>query len=900
MSAFPGSRAGATPAHETRVPSGAATVAKVHPLGMASLLAMLIAGLLSGAGSAATAGAGVTNGIPPTNSIPATNTMPATNIMLAAPAAPHSGDLPKNPGAQPAPAKAEAQPSSSAPLPPVDLKCYPPDIQLRGARSRQGIVVQATYADGFTREVTALAQFKLANRNLARLEKAALEPAADGKTELRVQFEGREAAAAVTVSNATVQGPLSFKLDVMPVFMKAGCNAGSCHGSSRGKDGFRLSLFGFDPDGDYFRLTREQVGRRINLALPEESLVVQKALGAVQHTGGVRFRTNSPLYQTVAGWLAAGAPADPPALARLTVIEIFPKSAVLEGTNAAQHFLVCARYSDGAQRDVTPLAVLLSNNEVTARVAEDGAVIAGQRGEAFIQARFGEFNVGAQVIVIPQGLPYRWPGAATNNYVDEAVYAKLRKLRLVPSEVCDDATFLRRASLDITGTLPTPEEVGRFLGEADPAKRERLVDKLLARKEFADLWVMKWAELLEIRSRDNLVYPKAALLYFEWLRDQLLANVPLDRIVRGLLTAGGSTFRNPAANYYQIEPDTQKLAENTAQVFLGMRIQCAQCHNHPFDRWTLNDYYGFAAFFAQVGRKPGDDPRETVIFDRGEGEMKHPVSGAAMRPKFLGGEAPEIKGQGRREVLARWITSPENPFFARNVVNLVWAHFLGRGIIEPVDDVRISNPASNQELLDALAARFVGCHYDFKRLVRDICTSRTYQLGTRPNDTNAADDRNFSKAAIRRLRAEVLLDCLSQVTGTQDKFPGLPRGARAVQIADGNAATYFLTTFGRASRATVCSCEVKTDPNLSQALHLLNGDTVQEKIEQGGLVKEGLKAGQSPEQLIGNLYLRCLGRKPTGPELSRLQGFLNKESLEQSLNDIFWALLNSKEFVFNH
>src|SRR5207237_6719814 len=356
--------------------------------------------------------------------------------------------------------------------------------------------------------------------------------------------------------------------------------------------------------------------------------------------------------------------------------------------------------------------------------------------------------------------------------------------------------------------------------------------------------------------------PKAALLYFELLRDQMLANVPLDRIVRNLLTASESNFRNPAANYYQIESDTLKLAENTAQVFMGMRIQCAQCHNHPFDRWTMNDYYSFAAFFAQVGRKPGDDPRETVIFDRGGGDVTHPVTKAAMKPKFLGGDTPEIKGESRREVLAKWLTSPQNPYFARNIANLVWTHFLGRGIIEPVDDVRISNPPSNPELLDALARKLVDYKYDLKKLVRDICASRRYQLSSRANETNASDERNFSKAAIRRIRAEVLLDCISQVTETQDKFNGLPRGAHAVQIADGNTANYFLTTFGRASRTTVCSCEVKTDPNLSQALHLLNGNTIQDKVENGGLVKKLLKKGDTPDQVIDDLYLRCFSRKP--------------------------------------
>jgi hypothetical protein len=783
------------------------------------------------------------------------------------------------------------------------LQCYPPEIKLNSARARQEIVVQAVYADGVTRDVTARAGFSMANSQVARIAQAVVSPLTNGETELRVTFGGRSQIIPVSVSAAMVAPPISFKLDVMPVFSKAGCNTGACHGTSRGKDGFHLSLFGFDPDGDYFRLTREQIGRRINLAIPAESLIVQKGLGAVQHTGGVRFTTNSELCRTLVGWLDAGAKADPTNVARLTSIEIFPKSAVMEGSNTLQRFIVRAHYSDGAERDVTPLAVFISNNDVTAKVAEDGAVTAGQRGEAFIQARFGEFNVGAQVIVIPKDLPYQWPeNVAANNYIDEAVYAKLKKLRLTPSGVCDDATFLRRAYLDIIGELPPPDAVEKFLADPAAGKRDRLVDELLDRKEFAELWVMKWAELLEIRSHDNIVYPKAALVYFEWLRNQMLAGVPLDKIVRSLLTASGSTLGDPAANYYEMEPDPQKLAENTAQVFLGMRIQCAQCHNHPFDRWTLNDYYGFDAFFARIGRKPGDDPRETIIFDRADGEVKHPVTGAVMRPKFLGGDVPDIPpGESRREVLARWLTSPQNPYFARNIANIVWAHFLGRGIIQPVDDVRISNPPSNPELLAALAAKLVDYQYDFKKLVRDICTSHTYQLDTRPNDTNATDDRNFARASIRRIRAEVLLDCISEVTATQDKFPGLPRGAKAVEIPDGNTADYFLTTFGRASRATVCSCEVKVDPNLSQALDLLNGDTIQNKIEQGGVVKSLLKRGETPDQVIADLYLRCLSREPTTNETAKLQGFFKKDAApEPVLNDVFWSLLNAKEFVFNH
>ena len=836
----------------------------------------------------------------------------------------------------------------------TDLQCYPTNITLSSAKSTQRLVVQATYADGITRDITAEASLNLANPKIVRLGQANLYPLTNGQTELRVSYKGRKLSIPVTVAGASNQPPISFKLDVMPVFMKAGCNAGSCHGSSRGKDGFRLSLFGFDPEGDYYRLTREQIGRRINLAIPEESLIIQKGLGAVQHTGGVRFGTNSDLCKTLLTWLNAGAPKDPPDIAKVTGIEIFPKSAVLEGvdtprnndipvggasspntasgspsprregrgegvrnarqptrlpastrspnqTGSSQRFIVRARYSNGTERDITPLTVFISNNDATAKVDDAGLVTAGQRGEAFIQARFGEFNVGAQVIVTPKNLPFKWPDVASRNYIDDAVYAKLKKLRFTPSDVCDDATFIRRASIDLNGALPKSDEVEKFLQDSDPTKRDKLVDQLLGRKEFAELWVMKWAELLEIRTRDNRVYPKATVLYFEWLRDQMLANVPFDRIVQNILTASESNFRNPAANYYQIEPDTLKLAENTAQVFMGMRIQCAQCHNHPFDRWTMNDYYSFAAFFAQIGRKAGDDPRETVIYDRSDGEVNHLVTGKPMHPKFLGGEEPEIKGESRREVLARWLTSPQNPYFARNLANVVWAHFIGRGIIEPVDDVRISNPPSNPELLDALAAKFVEYKYDFKRVVRDICTSRTYQLSTRPNSSNASDDRNFSKAAIRRIRAEVLLDCISQVTETQDKFPGLPRGARAVEIADGNTANYFLTTFGRASRTTVCSCEVKVDPNLSQALHLLNGRTLQSKIDDGSVVKKLLKQGQNPDQVIENLYLRCFSRKPTDDEMAKLKSFIAPDSnQEQVLNDIFWSLLNAKEFVFNH
>jgi hypothetical protein len=784
----------------------------------------------------------------------------------------------------------------------VEVKVFPPEVNLATRQDRQSVVVQAIFADGVTKDVTSDAAFAFSNKGLVRLEKGVLYPAADGKTELQVKYDGRSLTVPVQVEKAAVERPISFKMDVMPVFSKAGCNSGACHGTSRGKDGFRLSLFGFDPDGDYFRLTQENIGRRVNLALPDESLLIEKGVGRVPHTGGERFKEGSELYQTVLRWLAAGAPKDGTNVPKVVGLEIMPKQSVLEGQGATQKMTVRAKYSDGSDRDVSSLAVFISNNDVSAKVSEDGLITAGQRGEAFVMARFEAFNVGAQVLVIPKDLPYTWPSdIAEYNYVDTLINTKLKKLRIIPSPLCDDATFLRRAYLDITGTVPSTEVVRKFVDEPSSGKRDALIDELLDRKEFADLWVMKWAELLQIRARQDQFSTKAALQYYNWLQDRMLKNVPIDKIVQELITGSGGTFENPEANYYQVQTDTLKTAENTAQVFMGMRIQCAQCHNHPFDRWTMNDYYSFAAFFSQIGRKPGDDPRETVIFDKGDGEVKHPVSGKVMPPKYLGGDAPEIKKESRREVLAKWLASPENPYFARNMANLIWAHFMGKGIIDPVDDVRISNPAINPELLEALAAKLTEYKYDFKKLVRDICSSRTYQLSTRANDTNALDDRNFSHANVRRMRAEVLLDCISEVTETKDKFTGLPRGARAVQIADGNVTSYFLSTFGRAKRESVCSCEVKVEPNLSQALHLLNGSTVQDKIAEGAVVKKLLKAGKTSDEVIEELYLRCLARKPTDKEKAKLATFFkDAKSPEPVLNDLFWSLLNSKEFIFNH
>jgi hypothetical protein len=783
---------------------------------------------------------------------------------------------------------------------PVSINVYPPEVHLTTIRDRQSILVQAVFANGITEDVTDKAELVLGDPTLARIDKNSLIPSADGKTVLKISFAGHTVDIPTDILDSATDSAISFKLDVMPVFLKTGCNTGSCHGAARGKDGFRLSLFGYDPDGDYHRLTREISGRRINLALPEECLIVTKSTGKVAHTGGVRFSKDTEYFQTLVRWLNAGAPKDTGEVPSIVSLDIYPQGAVLNGEGATQQLTARAHYSDGTDRDVTSLANFISNNDNSAPVSKDGVVTAANRGEAFLMARFETHTVGTHFIVLPKDLQFEWADVPEYNYIDKLVHQKLRKLRIQPSEICTDEEFLRRVMIDIAGVLPTVEEYQSFTSSEDPKKREVLVDELLTRKEFVEMWVMKWAELLQIRTSQQVTY-KSMLRYYDWLKERIANNVSIDKLVQELLSSQGGTFANAATNYYQNETDTLKVAENVAQVFMGMRIQCTQCHNHPFDRWTMDDYYSFAAFFSQVGRKQGEDPREKIIFNKRSGEVRHPVDNRVMRPKFLGGEFPDTKGKDRRAVLAQWLASADNPYFAKNLANIVWAHFFGRGIIHEVDDVRVSNPAVNPELLNTLAERFTEYQYDFKKLVRDICTSRTYQLSTKTNETNKTDLRNFSHAFLRRMRAEILLDVISQVTNTKNKFRGLPLGARAVQISDGNTSNYFLSTFGRAKRETVCSCEVKMEPNLSQALHLLNGDTLHSKISQGKVVEQLLATEKQKGEVIEDLYVRTLARKPTEKEKAALNAILTEQKdNKQGLEDTFWALLNSREFVFNH
>ncbi|MGJ8633510.1 MAG: PSD1 and planctomycete cytochrome C domain-containing protein [Luteolibacter sp.] len=803
-----------------------------------------------------------------------------------------------------------ALPDWDAPADPdiVSVEAFPKTVGLETAADFHRVIVIAKMRDASTHDITEQAKLSLVDGGFAKLEGNLLTPVADGETKLKIEYRGLETEVGVKVKDAEKGRTVSFLLDVMPVLTAAGCNTGSCHGSARGQDGFHLSLYGFDPEGDYFRLISEMAGRRVNLAVPEKSLLVMKATGEVPHTGGKLFDAGSPFYKTLVEWIAAGAEYDEGEIALPTGIEVRPEQVVMTGEGINIPFTVRASYADGTDRDVTTLTSFSTSNESSVKIdMHSGMATSADRGEAFLLGRFHTFTEGAQAIVVPDDSDYARPEFAAFNYIDGHVAEKLNKLRIVPSGLASDEVFLRRAYLDLIGLPPAVEEREAFISNKGEDKRSRLVDELLERREFTEMWVMKWAELLQIRTirnGPNNVSYKAALNYYDWLGERIASNVPLNELVDELLSARGGTFENPATNFFQVENNTLKLTENVAQVFMGTRIQCAQCHNHPFDRWTMDDYYSFASFFAQVKRKPAEDPRERVVFD-GKGEMKHPVSDKKMVPKFLGGRTPEIKGgETRRESVAGWLASPDNPWFAKNVVNIVWDHYMGVGIVDPVDDVRVSNPPSNPELLDALAENFVKSGYDFKKLVRDICNSRTYQLSTETNVTNEADTRNFSKAMIRRVRAEVLLDSISQVTKTTEKYKGLPKGARAVQIANGNTTNYFLTTFGRASRATVCSCEVKMEPNLSQALHLINGETVSQRIKQGRIIPGMLAEKKRPGEVIDHLYLRVLSRFPTDSEKEKLVAAVSegkdKQEQREILEDVFWALLNSKEFIFNH
>ena len=784
------------------------------------------------------------------------------------------------------------------------LAAYPAQAQLDHGADAQRIVLVQTRPDGVTLDVTAQATVTFDNPAAVTWgEDKRLRPTADGETIAHFSVDGVTVDVPVKVANVGAIPPKTFRNDVQPALMRAGCNSGACHGSARGKNGFGLSLFGYDDMKDYATLTRDQASRRINIAIPSESLALLKPMGVVPHDGGTVMQKDDLVYTTILKWIEEGAKSDPAELPHLTGIEILPHEAVLEGEGAPQRFVVNAKYSDGTDRDVTDMSILSSSDEATLKVAPDGMATSGGKGEIYIMARYGSFAVVSKAIVVAAGQQLQWPeDAVARNYVDEYVFAKLKKLRIPPAVTCDDSTFIRRVYLDIIGQLPTPEEAQSFMADTAPDKRNQLIDKLLQRPEFADVWAMKWADVLKVQQVANILDRKGVNRYNDWIRNAITTNVPVDQMVRQILTAEGGNFTNPATNFYVLDTDPLLMAENVAQVFFGIKLQCAQCHNHPFERWTMDDYYSFAAFFGQVGRKASSDPRETVIFNRASGEVPNLRNGAQMAPKFLGGDTPDCNGKDRRAVLAEWLTAKDNPWFAKNVANRVWQQFYGKGIVDPPDDVRVSNPPSNPQLLDELGKRLVEYEYDLRKLVRDITTSYTYQLSTQPREPGITDSRNFAMAQVRRMGAETMLDAISRVTESQVKFPGLPLGASASQVAEGNSGVYFLSVFGRPSRASVCTCERKDNPTLAQSLHLINGDTIDTAVKKpGGRLDKLLAASTPPDQIIHQLYMAAFARTPSPEEFEKINAYVTAAADQRAaLEDTFWSLLNSKEFMFNH
>ena len=704
----------------------------------------------------------------------------------------------------------------------------------------------------------------------------------------------------------------------MPVFFRATCNTGTCHGSARGKDGFMLSLFGYDAKGDYYRITQELVGRRVNLAVPEQSLLLLKATGKVPHTGGERFTKDSPYYKTLLSWIEAGALDDSAAVPLPVEITLAPERMVFEGGKGSQQVTVTARYSDGSKRDVTDLALFATNNPSTAAIGKTGLVTAGGRGDTFVFARFNRFTIGSEVIVLPDDKNYQWTNPLVQNEFDGIVYDRLQKLRLLPSELCDDETFLRRVTLDLAGTLPSVEEYRAFIADTSKDKRTALVDRLIKSDGFTDLWTDLWAEMLRVKGggyAPTATDTKAAEVYYEWIHDQMAQNRPLNEFISDQVTSTGSNLTNGPANFYtMLVHDTKFTPKNFAsdfsQLLTGVRIQCAECHNHPFDRWTQDDYYGWVSFFTGIKRKQGSEPREFYIYnDMAAAPAKHLVDERPMPATVLGGEAPVPKGVDPRKALAAWLTSPKNELFAHNLANRIWAHFMGRGLVEPLDDMRVSNPPTNKPLLDCLAKRLADSGFNLRALARDICTSRIYQLSAKPNKTNATDERQFSRSQLRRLRADVLLDSIVKATDGERSFSSFPSGIKAIQhyprsAGDTNGAMTgdpFFTTFGRAGRATVCACDTKMEPTLSQTLHFIAGDTTQAQMGAGRVVPKAIEANRPPEAIIEELYIRALSRKPDAAELKALLEMVGTNTKDRKVyEDIFWSLLTSSEFIFNH
>jgi hypothetical protein len=826
------------------------------------------------------------------------------------------------------------------------IEVYPPSVSLVGREARQQILVTGIRADRSTLDLTDRATVESANPSVARLDSGVVRPVADGAAMVRVRAGGYTVTIPVRVRAMRAHFHWSFENHVESVFSKQGCNTGACHGALSGKGGFRLSLRAFDPDADYLRLRTEGRGRRIARTHPADSLLLRKPSLSVAHMGGLRLRRDSLEYRVVREWIAEGANGPSPAGAMLTGLDVYPADRTLP-PSGSQRLLVTARFSDGHAEDVTRWARYSSNEEPIAKVDDTGRITMAGRGEtavtvwylgrvAFARVRV-PFNTndprrldrikkidtitskdlkvrtdrtGHEITRVSRSTrPHlvNLVNPVKESSIDALIDSKLTELGLVSSGPCSDGEFVRRAFLDCIGTLPEPEETRRFLADLDPSKRRRLIDSLLDRPEFVDFWAYRWSDLLRV-NRD-LIGGKAAAAMHAWLRQGVAENLGWDRVAYQLLTASGSTDTDGPASFYRMGTKPEEFAETVSQAFLGIRVQCAHCHNHPFEKWTQTDYYRMANVFARVGRKEVDGIE--TVFTASTGEVNHPRFGRPLAPAAFDGPAlPLSSPLDRREYLAKWVIAPDNPYFSRAIVNRVWKQFMGRGLVEPVDDMRLTNPASNEPLLRAVTADLVHSGFDLKRLMRQIMLSRAYQCSSSANALNRADDRYYSHYLSRRLGAETLLDAVCQVTGAPEKFKGVPAGLRAVSLPDTRVASSFLDTFGRPARQVTCECERNMEPNMSQALHLINASTLNDKIIVTNATLERLLAsGPTTDALIDDLYLRCLCRRPTPSERRAVIDALfpaitNARDLverrRQVFGDLLWALLGSPEFVYNH
>ena len=783
------------------------------------------------------------------------------------------------------------------------LEVYPAEVQLTGVREQAQLIVTGHYSDGSIQDLTRTATISSANVNVFTVDGTVAYPAADGEGSLNVEVEGKTASVKVTVSNQQKPQPVSFLYDTLAALSKNSCNAGACHGSPSGKGGFRLSLRAFDPKLDELTLIREDFGRRTNSLDPNNSLLLLKPLMKVAHGGGRQIRADDPAYAVIHDWIEEGCKMDAPDAVRPVKIDVYPKSGrVLKKPAVQQQLSVWAHYSDGSVRDVTPLAVYSSSDVEVADVSRNGLVEGLKRGEVAVVVRYLEFIESSFITFVEDVDNFVWNEPQVNNYIDVAVDQKLKQLKYLPSDLCTDEEFIRRVYLDVIGILPTLEEVTAFAADEDPAKRNKVVDSLLDRPEYSKFWALKWGDLLRLTS--GQVTNEGVYKYYRWVERSFRDNQPYDEFATELLTATGSTFSNPAANFYRTSKDMNDCVETISQVFLGARLQCAKCHNHPFERWTQDNYYGMAAFFNRIQRSNTKRANEMFIYVSQSGEVTQPRTKQQMKPWVPGqGDIENPNDFDRRLDFAGWLTKPDNPFFARIEVNRIWSHVFGRGIVEPPDDFRDTNPPSNAVLLDQLAKDFVENGYDRKAILATILKSRTYQTSYQPNDFNEDDTKYFSHYQPRLLSAEQLLDAICHVTQVAESFGGLPAGTKATHLpAPDLVNNEFLKIFGQPERQTVCACERTNESNLSMAIQFFNGPLIYNKLKsESNSFRKSLTDGKNDTQIITLLYNLAVCRNPSETELkASLDHIASKENRVEALEDICWAILNTNEFLFQH